>query len=429
LKNICRIIGSALILMPVFAGITARSDPGDFSIRFGLGYDFVSQEYFTSSSRYDTSLTADPDLTDVALLSKDYLDDKKGLVYLKIDPKAEGRYIFEAGWEQTPEMLRAVGWGHIVLGNHRNRLETDLNFEIKDRYNGEPDAGEELSIVKGKVRYAKKLSETIESSIRIYAENVAFDSTGSFIYDYSRVGSEAGFNILSRGFNSVFFSAGIEKRNVPDSGLLDYTLVRANLGYFGLVAESRISVDLTAENKDFNSPDNQNDYLLTTLYGDLKIPADPNYFLKPLLSLEYFNFKNDDYVNDDYVLAGGGLLLGRDYDRLSIAVGPKIELHSIATDFDDDDDYLEYLIFGSIDLLYSDRILCLFENQIGRRGYKNDPLYYSDFTFDRISLIGSFKIAGALNFDLLLSAEWEWHEIKADDNRFYLLSSGLNYTF
>ena len=62
--------------MPVFAGITARSDPGDFSIRFGLDYDFVSQEYFTSSSRYDTSLTADPDLTDVALLSKDYLDDK-----------------------------------------------------------------------------------------------------------------------------------------------------------------------------------------------------------------------------------------------------------------------------------------------------------------------------------------------------------------
>ena len=430
MKNIRRIIRSALILIPVLAGIAAYGgDPGDFSIRIGLGYDFVSQEYFTSSSRYDTSLTPDPDITDATLLSKDYLDDEKGLVYLKIDPKSEGRYVFEAGWEQTPEMLRAVGWGHIAVGKIGNRLETDLNFEIKDRYDGEPDAGEELSVVKGKVKYAKKLSETVESNFRIYAENVAFDSTGSFIYNYSRIGGEAGFNVLSRDLNSVFFTAGVEKRNVPDSSLLDYLLIRGNLGYFGQVSGNRISFDLTIENKDYDSRDDQNDYLLTTLYGDVKMAAGSDYFFRPLMSLEYFNFKNDEYINDDYILARGGILLGRDYDRISIAAGPKIELHSIATDFEQDDDYFEYLVFSSIDLLYSDRILCLFENQLGRRGYKNDPLYYSDFTFDRISLIGSFRLVGSLNFDLLVSAEWEWHEIGADDSRLYLLSSGLNYTF
>jgi len=418
-----------MILIPNLAGITASGDPGDFSIRLGVGYDFVSQEYFTSSSRYDTSLTPDPDLTDATLLSKDYLDDKKGLIYLKLDPKSEGRYVFEAGWEQTPEMLRALGWGHLTLGSRVNRLETDFNYEIKKRYCGETEAGEELAVIKGKTRYVKKLSETVESSIRLYGENIAFDSTGSLVYDYSRYGGEIGFNLLTKDFNSIFCRGGIEKRNVPDSSRLDYWLIRGNLSYFGSISGSQLSADLNVENKNYNSPNNQDDYILATAYANMKIRTKSDFFFRPLLSLDYFNFRNDQYVNNDYLLARGGVLWGRDFDRISVAIGPKFELHSIASGFEDDEDHLELLAFGAADFFYSDRILCLIENQIGRRKYQNEPLYYSNFIFDRLSLIGSFKLLGSLNFDLIFSAEWEWHEIDSDDSRLYLLSSGLNYTF
>ncbi|MEW5923715.1 MAG: hypothetical protein AB1746_06985 [Candidatus Zixiibacteriota bacterium] len=427
---IIRIIGSALILMLNLAGIAAADgDPGDFSIRFGMGYDFVSQEYFTSSSRYDTSLSPDPDLTDITLLSKDYLDDKKGLVYVTLNPRNEGRYILETGWEQTPDILRALGRGHLTVGGKDSRLESDFDFEIKRRCRGDAEIGEDLSVLKGKTKYIRRLSEQVESSLRIYGENVAFDSTSSLVYNYSRFGGELGFSIFTRNFNSIFFNAGVETRDVPDSSQLNFLQLRGSLGYFGSLGGSQISADLTIENKDYDSPDNRDDYLLITLYGNAKVPASENIFVRPLGNLEYFDFRSDEFINRDYLLARGGLLVGRDYSRISLALGPKFQLHSISSDYEGDDDYLEYMAFGSIDFFYSDRILCLIENQAGRRGYQNDPVYYSDFTFNRLSLIGSFKLLGTLNLDLLFSAEWEWHEIESDDSRLYLLSSGLSYTF
>jgi len=429
LTYIIRISGITLILMLSLAGIVTAGSPGDFSIRFGLGYDFVSQRYFTSSSRYDTSLSPDPDLTDAVLLSKDYLDDKKGLIYLKLDPRNEGRYVLEAGWEQTPDILRAVGRGHLTLGGRESRLETDVDFEIKNRYRGDPEAGEDLSVFKGRARYVRKFSDMVESNIRLYGENVAFDSTGTLVYNYSRLGGELGVSLFSRNFNSVFINAGVEARDVPDSSQLNYLQLRGSLGYFGSLAGSQISADLTVENKDYDSPDNRDDYLLTTFYTIVKIPAGSKYFLRPLAAFEYFNFRSDEFINRDYFLARGGVLLGRDYNRVNVAVGPKFQLHSISSDYEGDDDYLEYMAFGSIDFFYSDRILCLMENQVGRRGYQNDPIYYSDFTFNRFSLIGSFRLLGTLNFDILFSSEWEWHEIESDDSRLYLLSSGLSYTF
>jgi hypothetical protein len=34
-----------------------------------------------------------------------------------------------------------------------------------------------------------------------------------------------------------------------------------------------------------------------------------------------------------------------------------------------------------------------------------------------------------LNLSVLLSAEWEWHDVDEENNQIFLLSSGLSYTF
>lgn len=415
--------------MIVFAGITYADDSGDFNIRVGLGYDFVSQEYFLSSSRYDTSITPEPDLLVSSLLRKDYLDDKKGMIFVNVDPGKEGRYILEAGWEQTNEVFRSLGWGHIGLGNSSNRLETDFNFEVKQRYRGTVEAGEELSVIQGKAKYTRRLSESWEARFRLFGENVAFDSTGPLVYDFSRVGTEIGVSLLTQDFNNVFLSAGFEKRSVPDSSELDYLLVRGDLAYLGGFLGGQISADLMIENKNFGSLEDRDDYTLTTLYSNLRVPVGRGYFMKPGISFEYFNFRPGNYLNDDYLLARSGFLLGRNFNGFSITFGPKVELLSTWTDLQNDDDYLEFLAFQGIDFYHSARAFFLVENQLGRRSYRSEPLYYSDFIFDRASLIGTFKIFAALSLDVLFSAEWEWHEIDSDDSRLYLLSTGLTYTF
>jgi hypothetical protein len=430
LTSIARNVFIITALLSIFAGIVSADNPGLFRARVGLGYDFVSQEYFTSSSRYDTSLTPDPDqLLEATLLRKDYLDDKKGLIYLTLDPRRNSQYILEAGWEQTPDIYRALGWGHVTVGDSDSRLEADMNLELKQRYRGETEVGEDVSVIKAKAGYRRHLSEGLEGQLRILAERVAFDSAGSLVYDYARFGGEVELDIFSRDFNSAVFSIGAEKRNVPDSSWLDYLSVRAGVGYFGSLSRTLVSADLTVEKKNFDAPEDRDDYTLMTLLASLKIPAGGTFFLKPDLSLEYFDFRADNFINEDYMLARAGFLSGWDLERLSVSFGPRLELLTIETDLESDDDYAEPLVFAGLDLMYADRAFVILDNQLGQRTYRNNPEYYSDFIFDRLSLIGTLKVFRSLSLDLLFSAEWEWHEIDSDDSRLYLLSTGLNYSF
>lgn len=418
-----------IILFLFFAVIIRADDSGDFSFKLGLGYDFVSQEYFLSSSRYDTSFAPDPDgLLTATLLKKDYLDDKKGLVYFKYDSKAEGRFILEAGWEQTPDLFRALGWAHFSLGSYGNRLETDFNLEVKERCRGAAEAGEELSVFEGEVDYRRRFSESAESKFRLFGERVAFDSTGLLVYDYSRVGGEVGISINTTDFSTLYVSTHIEKRNVPDSCQLDYSLIRGNLGYFGTLLGSQISGELAVESKDYGWSDSRDDYTLTTFFSNLKVPIGQGFFLRLESHLENFNFRVEGSFNNDYILARSGLILGREYDLISVTLGPKIEVLSIETDYQNDDDYFEYLAFAGFDYYSYGGIFLLVENELGKRNYRNDPSYYSDFTFNRVSIIGTLKILKNLSVDILFSAEWEWHKIDSDDSRLYLFSSGLTYS-
>ncbi|UCD94239.1 MAG: hypothetical protein JSU69_10825 [Candidatus Zixiibacteriota bacterium] len=426
MTNLSRLVFAIAISPIIFAGIVRADDPGLFRARVGLGYDFVSQEYFTS----DTTQTPSPDqMLEATLLRKDYLDDKKGLVYLTFDPQRNGQYILEAGWEQTPDVYRGLGWGHVSVGGQDSRLDADVNLEIKERYRGETEVGEDVSVIKARTGYRRRLSQSLETRIRILAERVDFDSAGSLVYDYARFAGEVGLSVLSRDFNSALFSIGIEKRNVPDSNWLDYLSVRAGLGYFGSLSQVFVSADLTIENKDFSAPEDRDDYILITLLANLRIPAGEAFYLKPDLSLEYFDFEIDNFINDDYLLARGGLLFGWDLEHLSASLGPRIELLSIETSLEGDDDYSEMLAQAGADLMYSDKAFILLENQLGKRNYRHKTEYYSNFIFDRMSLIGTLKVFRSLSFDLLFSAEWEWHEIDSDDSRLYLLSAGLNYSF
>ena len=75
---------------------------------------------------------------------------------------------------------------------------------------------------------------------------------------------------------------------------------------------------------------------------------------------------------------------------------------------------------------------CLFfmiENKFGKRIYKNDSDYRSEFLFDRANFIGSASIFEELNFDILLSFDLEFHENQSDNSRLYLVSGGLSYNF
>jgi hypothetical protein len=414
-----------VIFVFLLVGKASGEKSRTLTFRAGLGYDFVSQENFIDSVR----LGGADSILELSLLEKDYLDDKKAILSVEYNPDQKGRYILAAGWEQTPNIIRASGRGLITLGNYTNQLLTEFNIDVKERYRGTIEMGEEMTVINGTVRYKKRLSSMFDSRIRLFGESVDFDSTGSYIYNYSRLGGDLEFNLLTHDFNSIYTKFGAEKRNVPDSGQLDYLLIRGSAGYLGSLFGSYMVSELTIEKKDYKQVDDLNDHTLVTFQSDMRFPLGKEFQLKTDVNIENYDFKAENSLSDDYFLARTGLLLGWENGGFSLSLGPKIELLEIESEYENDDDYFEFFGFAEIDYYRPEKVFLLLDNQMGRRTYKNNPLFYSDFIFDRVSLIGNITITRRLSADILFSADWEWHRVESDDSRLYLLSSSLTYSF
>ena len=69
------------------------------------------------------------------------------------------------------------------------------------------------------------------------------------------------------------------------------------------------------------------------------------------------------------------------------------------------------------------------ESVLGYRNLKYVNGLQSNFIYERLNLIADWNIFGGLNFNIIFSAEWEWHENEEENSQIFLLSSGLKYRF
>ncbi len=430
MRLIIRLINLALVLFIINAGAVLADSSGGFNLRAGVGYDYISQEYFLETdSAYlnpDTSLKS-------ALLKKDYLNNKKGFLFLGYisNPKIDGKFnqIYEVGWEQTEELFRILASGRVGKKWQKSQLEGNFRLELKENYKSTADPGEELTILNGYLDYRYQLSNMTNLRSRIYGERVIFDTVESYIYNYSRYGIELGFGLFTHDLNSISVTSAFEIRDVPDSNQLDYGLLRGNLDYFGTVFGAYLTADFGLELRNYNQSNSRDDYLLLNFNSDFRIPLGRNFFLTTKQNVEYFNFSQDGFINDDYYLARLGVFTEHNLGRFSASFGPEIELLNIDSDYTNDDDYAEIMAVIGADYFGSGGLFFMIENKFGKRNYKNDSVYRSEFLFDRANLIGSARIFGDLNFDILLSFDIEFHDIQSDYSRLYLVSGGLSYHF
>ena len=419
-----RLCGSLLLLAVIFHSSPLNADTTNpLELRVGIGYDFITQEYFLDSTLY----SPEPGLTS-AMLKKEYLDDKKGLIHLRYKPPGKSKLILETGWEQTPDLYRALGRGFWGLTSPRQSLEADFNFEAKQRCHGAAEAGEELAMLDGNLKYRQKLGERLETELRVSGESVSFDSTGGVVFDYSRVAAEMGLEYLTEGLNSIYLKGRIEHRRVPDSSRLDYQGFKSSLGYLGEPFGCPLVAEGSLEFRNLNQEINRGDYFLYSLDADARIPLGKEFFLEPNLNLERFDYRSDDYSETDYLLARLGIDGGREYSQWSPFIGPRFEFLSTGGDFQEED-YFEYSISAGCDIYTGEGFLLSIENQFGKRGYLKKSAYLSDFTLNRLTLIGDSKIWANITLSLLFSGEWEWHGLESDNTRLYLLSSTLSFTF
>jgi hypothetical protein len=419
-------LSTAILISIIFllGDKASGADSGALMFKAGLGYDFLSQQYFVDSVR----LSGGDSLVQLSLLENDYLDDKKALVSFRYRPGLSGQYSVEGSWEQTPELFRATGRGFLTSGDYRNQLQAECNIDIKKRYRGETKVGEEMTIVDGAVRLKRTLNDNFSGRFSVVGESVNFDTLAAYIYNYSRLRGELELNYTTHNFDLIYAILSGERRDVPDTSQLDYDIIRGGVGFTGSLLNGMLDAELILESRKYNQADNPDNYFLTSFQSDLRLPLTDRFGLKGIFELEYYDFNEGNYINEDYDRTHLGLHSVWEKGDFSISLGPEFEYLTINSISETDDDYFEYFAFAGFDY-FRDGLFLFFDNEFGHRNYLNNPLFYSDFVFDRLSLIGSAAIFENLNFDLLLSIELEWHQVDSDDSRLYLLSSSLTYSF
>jgi len=413
------------VLAPLLAGgCFNATKAGTLDLRAGIGYDFISQEFFL-----DSITRSGTDSLDFALKT-DYVDDLKGRVELTYSPFSDRRLELRPSYEQTADFLRLrlLNDFRTVLGTARFDLHSEL--EWKNRYRDAGDASEDYLYGYIKSGFALPVTGPLTTQIQITGEAVDFDSTTGFSYDHFRLGGKVGLTAAFEDFSGADFNLFALARRVPDSTALDYLVGGAEAAFFGFWGPVELDLSSRFERKDYNREPYQDDHYRLEFSGRDKLHLGRDFFFRQDTELDLTFYSSSDPVNRNYGRVGFAFLGGYERGVLSISLGPEFEyLYEVEKDFPEGEDYWETGARIELDLLSAAHFFGSVDNVIGYRDLKYDNALQSNFTFERLNLIGDLRIWQGLSVSALFSAEWEWHENQTENAALFLLSSNLTYAF
>jgi hypothetical protein len=412
------------ILILVAFGRTPRA--GDFGIKAGIGYEYLSQDFYLDSL---TQVGADT-LTTLTAIRTTYLDNVKGQLTLTYQPYDGRELELRGSYEQTSEQFRAklLAEFHPKLG--RASLDGSLEIDRRHGVGDEIEPGDQYTYGYGVARLMLPISEHTSLRWQIRSEFVDFDAAGAYTFDHFRGGGSFGVTRYFGGFSSFDVSAFLMGRNVPDSTRLSYLSYGFESSLFGFYAGGEIDALTRFEIRDYNSFENQDDYLRVEVDARNRVELGGEYFSRQEFELEATRFEEADAIAADYGRFRLAVLAGRDFEGISIAVGPRMELLRQQADISFDEDYFEPGIKVQGDFLRSAGLYASVESILGHRNYGDaDSSFHTDFVVERLNFLGDLTVAGRVSLNTLLSVEWEWHDATEQNSRLLLLSSGLSYSF
>ncbi|MBK7141751.1 MAG: hypothetical protein IPH75_06705 [bacterium] len=416
----------AVVLIVIAAAGYSEADSRPFSLKAGIGYDYLSQRYFMDSlavAGIDTVLTRYE-------LSSDYLNDLKGSLELAYKYAGENLFDLSTRLEQTQDITRLK-----LTSNWLARWTSlDLRWRNQIEWRHQADSASSTlgSYVSGatNLKARRFFSQSTAVWGQFLADGTDFRSDLQYGYDFYRVtaklGLEQSFGILSTASLHGFMTS----REVSDSVTLNYDGYGIEGTFSGLL--SRLEIDFLTrwEKKDYNRAANDDDYNRFELDSRSRLDLGRQLFSRQVLELEMTSFDPNDPLNDDYSRLGGTLTMGVSLGSLEIDAGPDFELlRQPDADSSSAEDYDEIAAQVGMNYISVTGLFASVEHRLGKRslGYPNE--YQSDFSFYDLSMLTSWPISRGLELSLILSATWEWHDQETEDNRSLLLSSGLTYRF
>jgi len=417
-----RICVAAIVLTFVLAHTQeARGD--QISLQAGLAYDFISQEYFFDSLLVDT-------LDASLVLKTTYLDDIKGRVSLSYLPLQDDRLQLRSIYEHSQDDIRVRFYGDLDTRVGGAKLDIRQELDWRTRYAGLEKPGDSYLFGLLQSRLRVPVSRSLTAWGRIKGDFVVFDTVSAYSYNHGRFGVQLGLTKEFPGFSVLDGFLFAITRKVPDSTALDYASYGASATYFGFYPSGEVDVFSYIEKRDYRLPDGKNDYTRFELDARNKVRLTDRFFTRQELEFELVTFPVEPVYSPDYRKGRLAILGGVEKGLFSIALGPDIEmLREESSDLGGIEDYVEIGGKLMVDFMRAGSLFGSLESYTGVRNLKSESSLQSDFRYERINLIADWNLTRALNFNVLLSAEWEWHDSKAENNNILLLSTGLSYTF
>lgn len=413
-----------LLLLPLGAAPQA----GEWSVKAGLGYEYLNQEYFLDS----LSSGADDTLAVATALSTTYLDDLRGELALTYRPSGKRTYELRSSYEQTPHQLRLkfAGDFHPKVGS--GRIDGTAELDWRHSLDDSVAAGDEYLYGYTRAKYVLPIREHVSLFWQLRGEFVDFDSTGSYAFDHYRAGGSFGLHRQFGGLSSLDVSGFVMGRDVPDSIRLSYLSYGLESSLFSFYDRGDLDALLRFEVRDYNSIGNEDDYVRLELTARHRLDLGYPWFTRQETEIEGNWFDEPDDLSGDYGRYRLAVLGGVDNQVVSFALGPQFELLWQKGDAAFAEDYIELGLEGQLDIMKASLMFASVESDLGKRNVKDEgeeDALRSDFVFERLNILADLTILPRLSLNALISAEWEWHDQEDENSRLILVSTGLSYTF
>jgi len=414
----------------LIGGPSRQLRASNLNIKAGVGYDFLSQKDFLSTTVVDG---VDSTLANWEL-STTYLDDFKGQFSVLYAPHRDRRLELATHYEQTAEFIRSASRGRIVPRFGSTKLDLSAELNTKHRYRGQAEFGDSYVRASGRAKLSQPLNPGLTLAMQFKGDGVKFHDLASYNYNYVRTSGKLSLEKIFSNFSIVDAGVRFAQRHVPDSSELSYTSIGLDAFVMAFHSAGELDLSLFWENKDYQYADDRNDHAQGLFDANHKVRFTEQFFSRQIARLETVRYKGDGETNIDYTRFELAILAGWENTRFSAAIGPDYEQMGEQGETADDlfdflQDYTEIGLRVELDHVNPSFAFCSIESETGRRSVANQTDVYTDFVYERLMLLGDVNFGGGLSFILLLSSEWEWHDSPEDDSRLYLLSSNLLYSF
>ncbi len=416
---------SIVLFCLIFLG-DANSVLAEVKMKAGVGYEFLSQQFFLDSA---INSGVDSLFTDWQLKST-YLDDLKGLFSISVSPFESNILKMQSSYEQTADFFRLRMLSNIDYKDSKNRLQIDGEFEWRDILRDSVDFGQKYIYGYGRSKYSRTLSKSLSGMLQLKGEAVSFAEQSDFSYNYQRFGGKIGLTKSWDNFSYADLRFFIGNRLVPDSSDLNYSTFGGEISYLGFLPFGELDLFTRVENKNYNRPDGRDDQIRGELSARSRVRLGAKFFTRQELEIDAVSYSSDDILNSDYIKSGLTLLVGLDLSGLSMAIGPDLGfLDEKQSDIEEGEDYKEFGLKSEFNYLKSTNFFLSFESTTGHRSLTFENEFQTNYTYERVSLLGDASLFWSLSLNVLFSAEWEWHQLKENNSELYLLSSNVVFSF